>query len=376
VGRAFRESGVEVPIEVVAQGVDPAVYRYQDRPARRAVTTLMVGVFVPRKNVHEGIAAWKRAFAADPHARLIIKARFGWGSYVPDDPRISFVDTNEPTRGIASWYHDADVLLALGNEGFGLPLIEAMATGLPVIALSSEGQGDVCEDAEGALLPVPAARFVPFDEPPYGPCGVRGVPSVDDVAERLGWVASHPSEARDMGCAASAWVLANRNVWDMGPAMLAAMERHLRQPRPLRAVHRVWAPARAGPAALSARALAGSLGSVEVVAESPDLSGVRVLHVHHEPGWIDDADLTRHLQQARHAGVPIAVTEHVVGEQARPWEREADVLVAKTTGECEALRARWPGAHVRMLADGSAQAAGWEGTAREHLALWTELESR
>jgi glycosyltransferase involved in cell wall biosynthesis len=376
VGRTFRESGVEVPIEVVRQGIDPAVYHYEERPDRPGLTTLMVGVFVPRKNVHEGIAAWMRAFAGDPQARLIIKARFGWGSYVPDDPRVSFVDTNEPTRGIARWYHDADVLLALGNEGFGLPLVEAMATGLPVIALSSEGQGDVCEDAPGALLPVPPVRFVPVDEPPYGPCGVRGVPSVDDVAERLRWVADHRDEARAVGRAAAAWVLANRNVWDMGPAMLAAMERHLRVPTPLRAVHRVWAPAGSGPAALAARALGEALGSVEVVAGPPDLRGLRVLHVQHEPGWIEDGDLTRYVQQARHAGVLVAVTEHVVGEHARPWEREADVLVAGTPGEGEVLRQRWPGARVQVLASGSAGANGWEQAAREHLALWTELESR
>jgi glycosyltransferase involved in cell wall biosynthesis len=376
VGRVFQESGVEVPIEVVQQGVDPAVYHYQERPERPGLTTLMVGVFVPRKNVSEGIAAWKRVFAGDPHARLVIKARFGWRSYVPDDPRILFIDSDQPTRGIADWYRDADVLLALGNEGFGLPLVEAMATGLPVIALSSEGQGDVCADAPGALLPVPAARFVPVDQPPFGPCGVRGVPSVDDVAERLWWVAGHPGEARAMGRAASAWVLANRNVWDMGPAMLAAMERHLHPPRPLRAVYRVWAPADEGPAAQAARVLASALSSVVVADGPPELLTTRVLHVHHQPGWMDDVNLTRHLQQARHAGVPVAVTEHVVGDHAHPWEREADVLVAVTAGAAEALRARWPAARVRVVASGADGAAGWEDAAREHLALWTELESR
>jgi glycosyltransferase involved in cell wall biosynthesis len=376
VGRVFRESGVEVPIEVVRQGVDPAVYHFQERPERPGLTTLMVGVFVPRKNIAEGIAAWKLVFAGDPHARLVIKARFGWGSYAPDDPRILFIDTDEPTRGIADWYRDADVLLALGNEGFGLPLVEAMATGLPVIALSSEGQGDVCADAPGALLPVPAARFVPVDQPPYGQCGVRGVPSVDDVAERLWWVAGHPAEARAMGRAASAWVLANRNVWDMGPAMLTAMERHLRLPQPLRAVYRVWAPAGEGPAAQAARVLAGALSSVVAADGPPELLTTRVLHVHHQPGWMDDVSLTRHLQQARHAGVPVAVTEHVVGDHAHPWEREADVLVAVTPGAAEALRARWPAARVLVVASGADGAATWEDAAREHLALWTELESR
>ena len=136
-----RDSGVTVPVEVVPEGLDPAVYRYEDRPERSSLVTLMVGPVVERKHTLEGIAAWKLAFHGDPTARLIIKARFGYGNYTPDDPRIQFVDSNETTRGIAHWYREADVLMALGNEGFGLPLIEGMATGLPVHRPGVRGPG-------------------------------------------------------------------------------------------------------------------------------------------------------------------------------------------------------------------------------------------
>src|SRR5689334_15716350 len=70
VADVFSASGVRVPIKVVAQGVDPATYSYIRRPERHGITTLMVGPVDDRKHTHEGIAAWKKAFAGDPDARL------------------------------------------------------------------------------------------------------------------------------------------------------------------------------------------------------------------------------------------------------------------------------------------------------------------
>jgi glycosyltransferase involved in cell wall biosynthesis len=229
-----RRSGVNVPVEVVAQGVDPDVYRYEHRAERDGLTTLMVGTADDRKHIGEGIAAWKLACGNDPQARLVIKSRFQKGNYAFDDARISFFKHDEATRGIAKWYREADVLLALGNEGFGLPLVEGMASGLPVIALNSEGQADVCADAGDCLLPVDPITWVPYNDHYWGPAGVRAVPGVEDVAERLRWVAAHRDEAREMGRAASAWALAHRNVWEMGPAILEVMERYSLPARPLR----------------------------------------------------------------------------------------------------------------------------------------------
>jgi glycosyltransferase involved in cell wall biosynthesis len=201
--RVFRDSGVTAPIEIVTQGVDPAVYHYEERPEKPGITTLMVGVLTPRKNIFEGVAAWKKAFQGDPTARLIIKARFQIRKWTPDDPRISLIDTNEASRGIARYYREADVLMALGNEGFGLPLVEGMATGLPVIALNSEGQADVCSEAPGLVLPVEPARWQPFEEEPFGKCGVRAVPNIEQVCAWLRWVKDHRAEAKALGKAAS-----------------------------------------------------------------------------------------------------------------------------------------------------------------------------
>jgi hypothetical protein len=373
----FRESGVNVPLEIVPYGVDPQRYPYVERPQREGLTTLTVGTFVPRKNIDEGIAAWRIAFAGDPHARLIIKTRFRVRPYVPDDPRIQFVDEEETTPGIAHWYRQADVLLALGSEGFGLPLVEGMATGLPVIVMNSEGQADVCEGAAplDCLLPVPAVRQVPFDDPPFGPTGLRSVPDVDDIAQRLRWVDTHRAEAREMGHVASAWVTRHRNVWALGPAMLDVMERHLQPARPLRQMRTLWlAGAGAIPdAAAYSDALLACLPDIRVVQQSPDLRGMRLLQIQYHPLASDDAQISHVARQARHSGIPVVVTQHAIANHAHAWEYEADALVALTAQDAATLRTRWPGKRVDLIAPGSRDQP-WTCVADQYLSLWQDLE--
>lgn len=353
VADVFQESGVLPPTEIVPLGVDPAVYHYEERPAREGLTTLMVGTFVPRKNFEVGIEAWKKAFADDPAARLVIKTRFRVTPYSPDDPRITFVDSEEATHGIAHWYSQADVLLTLGNEGFGLPLVEGMATGMAVVALDAEGQADVCRDAAGRLLTVPPSRWVPFDQPPFGKCGVRAVPSADDVAARLRWLDAHREEARALGRAASEWAVEHRNVWDTGPALLDLMERMANPARPLRRCRKLWAPGGGRGAAFAyAASLARELKGVRPCAGRPDLQGVTLLHVLYEPGAASEAEVAATLRTCREQQIPTVLTLHAVNAESVALEHYADVLAATTRRGEQRLRARHPQKRVAYLPHG------------------------
>lgn len=347
-----RDSGVTAPVEVVPDGVDPAIYHLERRPPRETLTTLVVGTAIPRKNLDVAIAAWRSAFDGDPGARLLVKARFGAGRPTAGDPRITVVDDAEPTRGIAGWYRAADVLLALGNEGFGLPLVEGMATGLPVVALASEGQLDVCREAGDRVLAVPPARFHEVTEVGYGSCGVRGTPDPADVAARLRWVATHRDEARELGRSASQWAVRRRDVWGKGPAVLDVMERRLPVRRPLRRVRTLWVPSwgqRCGVAEYSRSLFRALPPGVTVTAEPPDDRGVRLLHLQHEDALVADSAATRVAERLR---APLIVTEHTVGDHPHPWERRADVLVAHTEGGAAALRRRCPDQRVVGLPHG------------------------
>lgn len=349
-----RASGVHVPSEVIPEGIDPAVYHSEPRPEREGLTTLIVGTLVDRKNTRVGIAAWHRAFEGDPTARLIVKTRFGYGDCQIDDPRIEVVDSNESTRGIAHWYRRADVLLALGNEGFGLPLVEGMATGLPVIALDSEGQSDTVAAAGDRVLSVQPRKWVRYEDRELGRAGVRGVPAVAEVANLLRWVDRHRDEARAVGGAAAEWVPRHRNVWRKGPAVLEAMERRLSPPRPLRRARVLWVPSWGSPCGLAryAAELRAALPGLEVGARPPRPATTRTLHVQHEPSLFDEPALARRLEDARDRGVRVAVTEHMVARRAHAFEGAADALVATTAAGAAELRRRWPDKRVEHIPPG------------------------
>ena len=273
-----------------------------------------------------------------------------------DDPRITFVDSEEATPGIAHYYRDADVLLALGNEGFGLPLVEGMATGLPVVALDSEGQADVCRSARGLTLTVQPARWVE-EGMPFPGCGVRAEPAVSDVVARLRWVATHRDEARAMGEAASAWTLLHRSIWDTVPPIVDQVERSLVEPRPLRRRRTIVVPSWQTPCGVAKYTveLARHLDAVRVAAAVPDLRGVSMLHFQHEFSLFADADLAVSLRRAREQQVPTAVTLHTVTREPRAWEQYADVLVTLTRRGERILRDRHPQRRVERIPHGCPQ---------------------
>src|SRR5205823_4470676 len=118
------------------------------------------------------------------------------------------------------------------------------------------------------------------DEPPFGRCGVRGVPGVEEVAARPRWVARHRDETRELGRAASAWACRHRNVWAKGPAVLGALERHAGTARPLRRAPALWVPSWGRPCGVAEYAahLLQEMPEARAAADCPDPRGLRVLH--------------------------------------------------------------------------------------------------
>lgn len=366
VAEVFRKSGVTRPIWVLPEGVDPDLYQWVDRPERPGLTTLMVGPVAPRKNTLAGVEAWQRAFADDPDARLILKSRFRSSRFTTTDPRIRFVDENETTRGIAHWYAQADVLLALGSEGFGLPLVEGMATGLPVIALDAAGQSDTIRAAgSDRLLPVPAAEWVAYDPSNPRAGGLRPVPDLGAVVDRLRWVASHRDEAYSLGKAASEWARRERNIQQKAPALLDLMEESLgRSTGPIRRAPTLWTPSRGE--ACGVAEYATHLAQALVVDRTgkpprhtralPEPTQANVVHIQHEGSLFpDQAELTSYIRRAHAHRVPVAITEHTIlpaSTPSSPWEREADALVALTERGAQRLRERVPGRTVTWIPPG------------------------
>jgi L-malate glycosyltransferase len=136
---------------------DPAVARHDE------TTWLFVGRLAPNKAQHDlvkALFAYRKFF--DPSARLVLVGGDTEGSYGRTVARFvhalgldDAVTMTGPVSGaaLAGYYASADVLVvASEHEGFCVPLLEAMAQRVPVVAYSAAAIPETLGNA-GVLLP-------------------------------------------------------------------------------------------------------------------------------------------------------------------------------------------------------------------------------
>lgn len=123
---------------------------------------LSVGRLAPNKGHHETIAAlFVARETTDPEAHLTLVGSPSERAYAAALRRfaraLGIADSVDFVSGIsdaalAAYYQWADVLVMLSDhEGFGVPLVEAMARGVPVVAFDSGAVREVVADS-GILL--------------------------------------------------------------------------------------------------------------------------------------------------------------------------------------------------------------------------------
>jgi len=154
------------PMRVIPNGVDVSVYRPGLAPIRHlrdeSLNVLFVGRLEKRKGLGDLLRAYRAMSMRIPQTRLIIVGdgplRGRVESYVarhrlPNVVVAGYVPDSVKPR----YYNSADIFCApaTGAESFGIVLLEALASGLPVVATEVPGYMSVLESGRDSVTVQP-----------------------------------------------------------------------------------------------------------------------------------------------------------------------------------------------------------------------------
>ena len=225
--RTFRASGVTRPIHVIPLGIDPGYFNPAIRAPRMSEDFTFLSVFEwgERKAPEVLLRAFNSEFRASDRAVLVCKIlNIDPGVDVFDQIRRLELDPSGgrihcslndvlPTYQLGMLYRSADCfVLTTRGEGWGMPILEAMACGLPVIATDWSAQCDFMNESNA--YPLGVDRLIPaVAKCPYYNGFRWADPSSADLRRLMRYVYQNPEAARAKGTHASQDVL-SRWTWD------------------------------------------------------------------------------------------------------------------------------------------------------------------
>ncbi len=156
-------------IRIVPEGVDGARFHAHGRRPRstaRPFRFLTVGKYEQRKGIDLTIEAFAQVYGNQAQAELVIKSNYFTNhreKHSELQGKIADLGLNNVTllwgemteAQLADLYRACDVfVLPTCAEGWGLPLIEAVAAGLPIITTMHSGHTEFLQHVYDSVLPV------------------------------------------------------------------------------------------------------------------------------------------------------------------------------------------------------------------------------
>lgn len=260
VWRCYVDSGVSPhKVKVVPHGVDPEIFRPLAKamplPTAKSFKFIFVGGTIWRKGIDVLLEAYSRAFSRSDDVCLVIKD-LAADSYYRDHnaresilklqsdisaPEILYLTQDVTDREVAGLYTACQCLVhPFRGEGFALPVIEAMACGLPTIVTKGGPCDDYCSADTTYWIPAQPAPM----NPAAGMIETAAIlePDVEALIETLRYVFEHRAEAQAKGATASQYILENYT-WENAARIALERSRHLSG----RANDALLSPAQFGP---------------------------------------------------------------------------------------------------------------------------------
>lgn len=185
---------------------------------KKGFTFLANGDFIERKNFEALIEAYTTEFKANENVTLVFKTHYGgfirrnrfillqrlkalskkWNS---NPPRILFFGDKISTEGMATLYRGCDCLvLPSRGEGLGLPVLEAMACGLPIIATNWSAIGEIDFAGIKVSSKVDIIDDIEFIKKcPHALNHSWANISIPELKKSMRWMFEHQEKAKKMG---------------------------------------------------------------------------------------------------------------------------------------------------------------------------------
>ncbi len=215
--RAYLESPINCPIQIVPLGIDPIEMKFVNRDWSGTLKFLIAGAAQFRKGTWLGIEGFIRSLSWLTNAELTV-----WSSVKTPDREIlkqrykhkKIIFDDRSVKSASEVYAEHHILVSPHlSEGFGLQPLEAMATGMPCLVSRCSSPMEYFNDRFGAWIEM-SDDFAPVNKCLKNTNGFWRLPDIDSIASGVKTAYKNRDKWQEKGVVASGYVMDNFT-WDM-----------------------------------------------------------------------------------------------------------------------------------------------------------------